>query len=51
MPRSRWSCWLYCTVFQNFDTGTGVAIAFIMTFVLIVISVVLYRRIKKVQIL
>ena len=41
----------YVTVFQNFDTGTGVAIAFIMTFVLIVISVVLYQRIKKVQIL
>jgi len=41
----------YLTVFQNFNTGTGVAIAFIMTFVLIVISVVLYQRIKKVQIL
>lgn len=41
----------YVTVFQNFDTGTGVAIAFIMTFVLIVISVALYQRIKKVQIL
>ena len=41
----------YVTVFQNFDTGIGVAIAFLMTFVLIVISVVLYQRIKKVQIL
>jgi multiple sugar transport system permease protein len=41
----------YVTVFQNFETGTGVAIAFMMTFVLVVISVVLYRQIRKVQIL
>ena len=41
----------YVTVFQNFQTGPGVAIAFLMTFVLVVISVVLYRRIRKVQIL
>jgi multiple sugar transport system permease protein len=41
----------YTTVFQNFQTGPGVAIAFLMTLVLIVISVVLYRQIKKVQIL
>jgi multiple sugar transport system permease protein len=41
----------YLTVFQNFQTGPGVAIAFLMTLVLIVISVVLYRRIKEVQIL
>ena len=41
----------YVTVFQNFETGTGVAIAFLMTLVLVVISVVLYRQIRKVQIL
>ena len=41
----------YTTVFQNFQTGPGVAIAFLMTLVLIVISVLLYRQIKKVQIL
>ena len=41
----------YVTVFQNFQTGPGVAIAFLMTLVLIVISVALYRQIKKVQIL
>ena len=41
----------YLTVFQNFQTGPGVAIAFLMTLVLIVVSVVLYRRIKEVQIL
>ena len=41
----------YSTVFQNFQTGPGVAIAFLMTLVLIVISVVLYRQIKKVQML
>lgn len=41
----------YNTVFQNFQTGPGVAIAFLMTIVLIVISVALYRQIRKVQIL
>jgi len=41
----------YNTVFQNFDTGTGVAIAFLMTLVLIVISVALFRQIRKVQML
>jgi multiple sugar transport system permease protein len=41
----------YVTVFQNFQTGPGVAIAFLMTLVLTVVSVVLYRRIRKVQIL
>lgn len=41
----------YVTVFQNFETGTGVAVAFLMTIVLIVISVLLFRQIKKVQIL
>jgi multiple sugar transport system permease protein len=41
----------YVTVFQNFQTGPGVAVAFLMTIVLIVISVALYRQIRKVQIL
>lgn len=40
----------YSTVFQNFQTGPGVAIAFLMTLVLVVISVFLYRRIRKVDI-
>ncbi|QDP94632.1 sugar ABC transporter permease [Microlunatus elymi] len=40
----------YRTVFQNFQTGPGVAIAFLMTLVLVVVSVVLYRQIKKVNI-
>jgi multiple sugar transport system permease protein len=39
----------YNTVFQNFATGPGVAVAFLMTIVLIVISTVLYRQIRKVQ--
>jgi len=37
----------YRTVFQDFQTGTGVAIAFIMTACLVLVSVVLYRQIKK----
>ena len=37
----------YRTVFQDFQTGPGVAIAFIMTLVLVVISTVLYRQIRK----
>lgn len=37
----------YRTVFQNFQVGPGVAIAFIMTFVLVCVSVVLYRQIRK----
>jgi multiple sugar transport system permease protein len=41
----------YNTVFQNFDTGTGVAVAFLMTMVLVVVSVALFRQIRKVQIL
>ena len=41
----------YNTVFQNFRTGPGVAVAFLMTLVLIIISVVLYRQIRKVQML
>ncbi|MDQ1580093.1 MAG: multiple sugar transport system permease protein [Microbacteriaceae bacterium] len=40
----------YRTVFQNFQTGPGVAIAFVMTLVLVVISVALYRQIRKVNI-
>ena len=40
----------YRTVFQDFLTGPGVAIAFLMTAVLIVISVVLFRQIRKVEI-
>jgi len=37
----------YRTVFQDFQTGPGVAIAFIMTLVLVVISSILYRQIRK----
>lgn len=37
----------YTTVFQNFQTGPGVAIAFLMTIVLIIVSVTLYRQIRK----
>ena len=37
----------YRTVFQNFQAGPGVAIAFLMTLVLVVISVLLYRQIRK----
>ncbi len=37
----------YRTVFQNFQTGPGVAIAFLMTLTLVLVSVVLYRQIKK----
>lgn len=37
----------YRTVFQNFEVGPGVAIAFMMTLTLVVVSVVLYRQIKR----
>jgi len=37
----------YRTVFQNFQVGPGVAIAFIMTFTLVLVSVALYRQIRK----
>src|SRR5207253_178145 len=37
----------YRTVFQDFQTGPGVAIAFLMTMTLVVISVILYRQIRK----
>jgi multiple sugar transport system permease protein len=40
----------YRTVFQDFQTGPGVAIAFLMTLVLVVISTILYRQIRKVNI-
>ncbi|MBI5162102.1 MAG: sugar ABC transporter permease [Micrococcales bacterium] len=40
----------YQTVFQNYQTGPGVAIAFLMTIVLVFISVLLYRQIRKVNI-
>lgn len=40
----------YRTVFQDLQTGPGVAIAFLMTLVLVVVSVVLYRQIRKVEI-
>ncbi|HUG51632.1 MAG TPA: sugar ABC transporter permease [Terrimesophilobacter sp.] len=40
----------YSTVFQNFQTGPGVAIAFIMTIVLVIIATMLYRQIRKVNI-
>lgn len=37
----------YRTVFQDFQTGPGVAIAFVMTVVLVIISTILYRQIRK----
>ena len=37
----------YRTVFQNFQVGIGVAIAFIMTITLVFVSLVLYRQIRK----
>ena len=37
----------YRTVFENFQVGPGVAIAFLMTLTLVVVSVVLYRKIRK----
>ncbi|HET7476884.1 MAG TPA: sugar ABC transporter permease [Dermatophilaceae bacterium] len=37
----------YRTVFQNQQVGPGVSIAFMMTLVLVVISTVLYRQIRK----
>lgn len=40
----------YRTVFQDFQTGPGVSIAFLMTGVLVIVSVVLYRQIAKVNI-
>ncbi|MDH2444795.1 sugar ABC transporter permease [Amnibacterium sp. CER49] len=40
----------YQYAFQNFATGPGTAVAFIMTVVLVIVSVVLYQQIKKVNI-
>lgn len=37
----------YRTVFQNQQVGPGVSIAFMMTIVLVVVSTVLYRQIRK----
>jgi multiple sugar transport system permease protein len=37
----------YRAVFQNFQVGPGVAIAFMMTLTLVVVSVVLYRQIRR----
>jgi multiple sugar transport system permease protein len=40
----------YQTVFANFQTGPGIAIAFIMTLVAVLISIVLFRQIRKVDV-
>ncbi|MCX4765943.1 MULTISPECIES: carbohydrate ABC transporter permease [Streptomyces] len=37
----------YRKVFQDFQTGPGVAIAFTMTFVLVIVSALLFSRIRK----
>ena len=37
----------YRTVFQNFQVGPGVSIAFLMTSALVVVSAALYRQIRK----
>jgi multiple sugar transport system permease protein len=37
----------YRTVFQNFQVGQGVSIAFVMTLTLVIISSLLYRQIRK----
>ncbi|MCA4134366.1 carbohydrate ABC transporter permease [Arthrobacter sp. M4] len=37
----------YRKVFQDFQTGPGVAIAFLMTLTLVIVSVILYRQIRK----
>lgn len=37
----------YRMVFQNFQTGPGVAVAFLMTMTLVIISMILYRQIRK----
>jgi ABC-type amino acid transport system permease subunit len=36
----------YTNVFQNFQTGPGVAMAFLMTIVLVAVSVTLYRQVR-----
>ena len=40
----------YQTVFANFQTGQGVAIAFMMTLVAVVVSLVLFRQIRRVDV-
>jgi multiple sugar transport system permease protein len=40
----------YVTVFENLQVGPGVAIAFLMTLTLVVISVALYRQLRKAHI-
>jgi multiple sugar transport system permease protein len=40
----------YRSVFQDQQTGLGVAMAFLMTLVLVLVSTVLYRQIRKVDI-
>jgi multiple sugar transport system permease protein len=37
----------YRTVFQDFQTGPGVAVAFLMTITLVIVSVTLYRQIRR----
>jgi multiple sugar transport system permease protein len=39
----------YRTVFQDFQVGVGVAIAFVLTAALVLMSLVLHRQIKKVE--
>lgn len=39
----------YRMVFQDFQTGPGVAVAFLMTFALVIVSAILYQQIKKVD--
>jgi multiple sugar transport system permease protein len=39
----------YRTVFQNFQVGIGVAIAFVLTAALVLTSIILYRQIRKVE--
>jgi multiple sugar transport system permease protein len=40
----------YNYVFQNFQTGLGVAVAFLLTAILVIVSVFLFRRIRKVDV-
>jgi multiple sugar transport system permease protein len=40
----------YVTVFENLQVGPGVAIAFLMTLTLVLISVALYRQLRKAHI-
>lgn len=40
----------YLTVFNNFQTGPGIAIGFMMTIVSVVVALGLFRQIKRVQV-